>query len=293
MIIKEQILQNLPISIRGKINAINDNVFSELEEIRLRVNKQLMIYTSNGAKPLPHIVTPSEIQTCLQIISGASVYAFLEEIKNGFITLSGGHRVGLCGRVVMQGTEVINIKQISGINIRIARQIKGSANNVMPYIVSNNKVQNTLIISPPQCGKTTILRDVARQLGGKYKVSVIDERGEISAVCSGIPQYDVGEMTDTIDLCPKSIGIPLMLRSMSPDVIVTDEIAEDDIFAVKQALSCGVKIIATAHGDDALYAIKRIKLQPLIDQFGCIITLSRKNGVGTIEKINKGSELVC
>ena len=292
MIIREQIVQNLPINIREKVNALSDNVFSELEEIRLRVNKQLMIYTSNGAKPLPHIVSLSEIENCLQIISGASVYAFLEEIKNGFITLSGGHRVGLCGRVVMQGAEVINIKQISGINIRIARQIKGSANGIIPYIVSNDTVQNTLIISPPQCGKTTILRDAARQIGAKYKVSIIDERGEISAVCNGVPQYDVGEMTDTIDLCSKTIVIPLMLRSMSPDVIMTDEIAEEDISAIKQALSCGVKIVATAHGDDALSTIKRIKMQPLIEQFGCVITLSRKNGVGTIEKIIKGSEIV-
>ena len=141
--------------------------------------------------------------------------------------------------------------------------------------------------------QTPILRDIARQLGNVNKVSLIDERGEISAVSNGIPQFDVGEMTDTLDLCPKSIGIPLMLRSMSPDVIMTDEIADCDVSSIKQILSCGVKIIATAHGDEILGTIHRIKLDELINEFGCIVLLSKRNGAGTIEKICQGSEIAC
>jgi stage III sporulation protein AA len=156
----------------------------------------------------------------------------------------------------------------------------------MPYIEKNN-IQNTLIISPPQCGKTTIIRDAAQQLGSRFKVSVIDERGEIAAMHKGMPQYDIGDMTDVLDLCPKAIGIPLMLRSMSPDVIITDEIAGCDVEAIKQALSCGVRIIATAHGDNVWQVKKRLGGGSIMEEFGCIILLGRRNGPGTIERIEE------
>lgn len=282
MTAKEIILSNLPPEISGVLQGVS---FSSLEEIRLRANRSLSVFGGGKNIRLPYTVSQQEIERTLQIISGSSVYAYIEEIKNCFITLEGGHRAGLCGRAVVDGGRIINIVQISGINFRIARQIKGAADKIMPYIRQKN-VQSTLIISPPQCGKTTIIRDAARQLGGDYKVSIIDERGEIAAMHKGQPQHDIGEMTDVLDLCPKSIGIPLMLRSMSPDIIITDEIAQCDIDAIKQAMSCGVKIIATAHGDSAEQVLRRLKSPSLMEEFGCVITLSRKNGPGTIEKID-------
>ena len=279
---KEEIIKNFPFELQRVLGNVD---FTKLEEIRLRTNRNIVVCNMGVNKTIPYTVTQNEIENTLQIICGASIYAYIEEIKNCFLTLEGGHRVGLCGRVVVNNGQISNVIQISGINFRIARQVKGAADKIMPYIKANS-LQNTLIISPPQCGKTTILRDAARQLGKDYKISIVDERGEIAAVHAGVPQHDVGEMTDVLDLCQKSIGIPLMLRSMSPDIIITDEIAHCDIESIQQALSCGVKIIATAHGDNIKQVLSRIKLDSVIDEFGCIITLSRRNGVGTIEQIN-------
>ncbi|OQB14169.1 MAG: hypothetical protein BWY15_01289 [Firmicutes bacterium ADurb.Bin193] len=285
---KEIILKNLPEKIRELTK--NEN-FEELEEIRLRSNRPVILSYHRGIKRLAHTASQSEIEQTLQIISGASVYAYIEEIKNCFITLEGGHRVGLCGTTVVNEGQIQNLIRISGINFRIARQVKGAADEIMPFVF-NNTVQNTLIISPPQCGKTTIIRDLARRLGQNFKVSIMDERGEIAAMYRGAPSHDIGEMTDVLDLCPKSIGIPLVLRSMSPDLIITDEIAHCDIEAIKQALSCGVKIIATAHGDSIEQVVKRIGLEPLMDELGCIITLSRRNGPGTVEQIRQSPKFV-
>lgn len=281
---KEEILSKFPEKIRL---ILEKEDFSKLEEIRLRSDRHIVVTTNGIHRQLDYMTAQNEIEQTLHIISQSSVYAYIEEIKSCFITLQGGHRVGLCGRAVVKDGEVCNIVQLSGINFRIARQVKGSANAILPYIVQDG-IKNTLIISPPQCGKTTMLRDIARQIGKRYKVSIIDERGEIAAMHRGIPQYDVGEMTDVLDLCPKNIGISLMLRSMSPDVIITDEIAAGDIEAIGQAFSCGVKIIATAHGDNVSQVLKRINLDPIAHEIGCVITLSRKKGVGTIESIGSG-----
>ncbi|MCK9478328.1 MAG: stage III sporulation protein AA [Firmicutes bacterium] len=281
MMAKRIILNNLPPEIAQRLQDVS---FSTLEEVRLRAGKRLALCDGGLNSVLPYVVSQKEIEQTVQIISRSSVYAYIDEITNCFITLEGGHRVGLCGRAVLDGNKIINITQMSGLNFRIARQVKGAADKIMPYITKNS-LCNTLIVSPPQCGKTTIIRDVARQLGETFKVSIIDERGEIAAVRGGVAQHDVGEMTDVLDLCPKSIGIPLMLRSMSPDVIITDEIAHTDTEAIHKALSCGVKIIATAHGDSAEQVKRRIKAPSVMEEFNCVITLSRKKGVGTIESI--------
>jgi len=281
MTAKEIILKNLPTAIAGELHNVS---FDLLEEIRLRAGRRLSLSAEGANSLLPYIVSQKEIEQTLQIISSCSVYAYIEEIKNCFITLDGGHRVGLCGRVVLEGSKIINVTQLGGLNFRIAREVKGAADKIMP-LIKKNGIQNTLIISPPQCGKTTIIRDIARRLGKCYKVSIMDERGEIAAVRGGVPQLDIGEMTDVLDLCPKAVGIPLMLRSMSPDILITDEIAHGDVNSISQALSCGVKIIATAHGDNASQVQRRIKAPWVLEEFGCIVTLSRKNGVGTIERV--------
>lgn len=281
---KEEILSKFPEKIRL---ILKNEDFSNLEEIRLRSGRHIVV-TANGVhRFLDYKTEQHEIEQTLHIISQSSVYAYIEEIKNCFITLEGGHRVGLCGRAVVKNGEVCNIVQLSGINFRIAREVKGAADAILPYILQSG-IKNTLIISPPQCGKTTMLRDIARQIGKKHKVCIIDERGEIAAMHKGAPQYDVGEMTDVLDLCPKSIGIPLVLRSMSPDVIITDEIAGCDMESIRQAFSCGVKIIATAHGDNVSQVLKRISLDGIAHEIGCVAILGRKNGVGTIESIDSG-----
>ena len=241
-----------------------------LEEIRLRADKPLALLNCYrewfiGKDGLPSskpsgsfTVTQEDIRDCIELMSENSIYAYQEEIRNGYITIKGGHRVGLSGRAVLDGSGVKNIKDISGLNIRLSKQIFGCSAKVMRYIIKNSSdIYNTLIISPPQCGKTTILRDIARNLSNGMadmdfkgvKVAIVDERSEIAACVKGIPQNDVGIRTDVLDGCPKNIGMKMMIRSMSPRVIITDEIGnEGDREAVHNVLNAGVRIITTAHG---------------------------------------------
>ena len=278
---REEILPLLPEGIR---RAVSSEDFTQLEEIRLRAARPITVTAGGIHKPLPYRVGQGELEQTLHSMSGSSVYAYIEEIRGCFITLEGGHRAGLSGTAVIKDSQLHNLTHLSGINLRVARQVIGAADSVMPYILDGG-IRNTLIVSPPQCGKTTILRDIARQLGRTHKISVIDERGEIAAVRKGVPQHDIGDMTDVLDLCPKSLGIPLMLRSMSPDVIITDEIAECDVEAVRQIFSCGVRLIATAHGDNAEQAIRRIRLDFAMSEIDCVITLSARCGAGTVEAV--------
>lgn len=287
MKIKQEILKSLPSEIAEKLDGIEN-----AEEIRLRNGKKVLVYANGEYITVPIRVTQRHIDLCIQKISKSSVYAFIEEIKNGFLTLDGGHRVGLCGSVIIKNGEILNIKNISGINFRIAHEIIGCSDSVMEHIISKDRVKNTLIISPPQCGKTTLIRDISRNIGSNHKVSIIDERGEITAMKNGEPQYDIGEMTDVTELCPKSVGIELMLRSMSPEVIITDEICDKDIDSVKKTLSCGVSVIATAHGDDVKETVKRLKMGDVINDF-TIITLTKKDKKYGVDRVYKGEELIC
>ncbi|MFZ5987145.1 MAG: stage III sporulation protein AA [Bacillota bacterium] len=283
-----------------------------LEEIRLRANKPVMLQNSKGSfflnsegkltdsKLNLFYVTQEQIMKTLELISENSIYAFQDEIKNGFLTLKGGHRVGITGRVVLEGNNIKNIKDISGLNIRISREVTGCALEVMKYIISGDRdVYNTLIISPPQCGKTTILRDITRILSDgmdelKFrgvKVGVIDERSEIAACYKGVPQNRVGMRTDVLDACPKQLGMIMMLRSMSPDVIVTDEIGSSgDKEALMQVLNAGIKIISTAHGYNVSELKTRREVLSLMEDkvFERFIVLSTRRGPGTVEEIIDG-----
>lgn len=292
---KELLLQNLSLDLRNVFIKMNQTDINNLEEIRLRRNKPLLVSNFEGDKYCTidgrlsiirengYIVKKKDIDDTLEMMSQSSIYAFVEEIKKGFITIKGGNRVGLCGRTVLKDEEVINLTDISAINIRLARQVIGCANELIKEIDAHG-VKNTLIISPPKCGKTTMLRDIARQLGNKINVGIVDERGEIAACFHGEPQLDVGLKTDVLDLCPKHIGMVMLLRSMAPQVIITDEIAtENDMNAMLQAVNSGVSIIASAHGS----SVEEVKSKMPLDlkMFERIIILNRKNGVGTVEKI--------
>ncbi len=253
---------------------IAESHISNLREIRLRAGKNIILITDNNTYKTNLYASKEDIISVIQNASCSSVYAFVEEIKNGFLTLKGGHRIGICGRTVVKKDEVTNIVDFSGLNIRIAKEIKGCANNI--YEIS--KGESTLIISPPGCGKTTILRDFARLLGEKHNVCIVDERGEIAASYRGIPQFDVGIMTDVLDLCPKKEGIEIVLRGMSPQYIVTDEIGKGDVSAVNKGLLCGVKFVLSAHGDDIDETIRRLGFEQVADKFGSIVLIG-KNGV--------------
>jgi stage III sporulation protein AA len=311
-IIQNDILLCLSTDIRNIIKKIPQHVLQPVEEIRLRVYKPLMLYdnamgwfvTPEGKfsedESFAYIVTQEDINKTLELMSNNSIYAIQEELKNGFITIAGGHRVGITGKVITSNNKISLIKDISGMNIRISKQIIGAADDVMKHIVKgSNSVENTLIISPPQCGKTTMLRDIARQLsyGIKslhfhgIKVGIVDERSEIAGCYKGVPQNDIGPRTDVLDACPKAYGMIMMIRSMSPTVIITDEIGtEEDIVAMRQVLNAGVKIITSIHGYSRQDIIKRPILGRLLAEniFEKIIVLSKSRGTGTIEEVFDG-----
>lgn len=278
----------------------------QIYEIRVKIGKPILIYSKDGESIINYVPTREEMKSMVQKISNYSLYAHEEDIRQGFITIKGGHRIGIAGECVMDKGEVKTIRNISSVNIRICREVIGCSNKVMKYIASNNRIYNTLIISPPKCGKTTIIRDIARnisngmqsiRLNGK-KVVVIDERSEIGACHLGIPQSDLGIRTDVLDNCLKREGLIMAIRSLSPEVIICDEIGtKGDIEALIMAFNSGVNLISTIHGFTIEDLYKRRVFVDLLDNeiVERVITLSARNGVGTIEKVYalKGGEKVC
>lgn len=305
----DDLLYSLPLNIRSIIIKLSDHLKEGLEEIRLRIDRPLTVYANNqerflsadgnvvNSPNLAYIVTNEDCEKALQLISKSSIYAFENELRNGYITIKGGYRVGICGKCVLDGESVKTIVNISGLNYRIMRQCIGSSDEIMRYIVKYpDVVNNTLIISPPQCGKTTLIRDIARNISNGMpelnfhgeKVSIVDERSEIAACFKGIPQNDVGYRTDVLDLCPKHIGILMMIRSMSPKVIITDEIGKvEDIASIHEALNAGVSIITTVHGNDVEDVARKKYIDEMLNnrEFDRYVILSRKLGAGTIEAI--------
>lgn len=289
------VLNYMPQGIRRYMYNIN---LDRANEIHMRLGKPLCIHYSDGcfyvnAKgnltqiPTSGLkVTREHIDEALEIATKSSVYSVRDEIKNGFITINGGHRIGVTGTAVIKEDKVSFIKDISGLNYRLACEVIGAADKVMPMIINDKLVRNTLIISPPGAGKTTMLRDIVRQLAYKaYRVSVVDERREIAALCEGRSAFDLGFSTDVLEGVDKAEGMLMVLRAMSPDVIVTDEIGKQaDIDAVEKITNSGAAVISTIHGRSIEMIKRRDDLKDMLKFFDLIITLSKRNGIGTIEE---------
>lgn len=313
--IEREIFRFVSLEIREILAKIDYKKLECLEEIRLRADKPLILRDACGdwfPDESGHLykddikayrVTQNQIIKTLELMSENSIYAYQDEIKNGFITLKGGHRVGITGKTVMEGLYVKNIRDISGLNIRVSREVLGCSSKVIRYLIRNSSdIYNTLIISPPQCGKTTMLRDISRFLGDGdkqhgfkgVKVGIVDERSELAACYKGVAQKRVGLRTDVLDGCPKVVGMIMMLRSMSPDVIITDEIGNiGDKDAIMQVVNAGVRVITTAHGYSISDLKTRREVLSLIEEkvFDRYIVLNNKDGPGTIGEIIDGNTM--
>lgn len=310
--IKKQICPFLAPRIRKIIASLPVDLLAKTEEIRLRHSRPLIIYWAGGESYLgedgpvavpgeAYLLTEDDLKKTIELISNYSLYAFEDEIRQGYLTIPGGHRVGLAGRTVQEKGSIKIMRDINSCNIRIARQVKGAGERVFPFLLDRRqgRVFHTLIISPPQGGKTTLLRDLARIISNGIgllgqrgqKVGIVDERSEIAGCFRGVPQLDIGLRTDVLDACPKAEGIMLMLRSLSPQVIITDEIGRhEDALAVEDAVHAGITVIASAHGSSLEDVLARPILRKLLDKnyFERLVFLSNKRGPGTLEMIIEG-----
>ena len=258
--------------IRNTINK-NERILDELQEIRIRCDRPIILKLRNFEIVIEYKVNESEILSILERLCNNSIYAYKNQICEGFITVKGGHRVGITGTAVIDNGKIINIKYITSLNFRIAREVKGCSLKILDKIldVKNNEVNNTLIVSPPGKGKTTMLRDIIRNISngipninfrGKT-CGVVDERGEIAAMYHGVPQNDIGIRTDVIENVSKAKGMKMLIRSMAPEVIACDEVgSKEDIEAIKEATISGVKGIFTMHGKN----LEEIKLNKDINE---------------------------
>ena len=310
---KKEIMKILSAKLR-KILENSDIDFERLQELRLRMNEPFIIrydgkeyfVAENGSLTKEYEdayeINAADIKETLEYISSFSLYAYEDEIRQGFITVQGGHRIGLAGKVVLEQGRVKSVKHISFINIRMSHEKKGCGTEIMPYIYEGNQICHTLIISPPGCGKTTLLRDIVRMISDGFKnhpgvsVGVVDERSEIGACYRGIPQNDVGIRTDILDCCPKAEGMLMLIRSMSPAVIAVDEIGKrEDIDALAYVMNCGCQMLATVHGASVDDVKNKPILRKLVEEklFKRFIVLSGKEIPGTIESIfdERGSVL--
>ncbi|HIZ79282.1 MAG TPA: stage III sporulation protein AA [Candidatus Lachnoclostridium stercorigallinarum] len=290
--------------------------FEKLQEVRLRVGQPVCLWYENqeylvggdgrlgqaggrersdrAGRFEPRTVTDRELRETVECMGNYSLYAFEEEIRQGFLTVRGGHRVGLAGKVVMEEGRIKTIRHISGVNIRFAHQVKGCGAAVLPSLLENGRLLHSLLISPPRGGKTTLLRDLVRLLSdgadGRpgINVSVIDERSEIAACCQGIPQNDLGARTDVLDGCPKALGMMMAIRALAPAAVAVDEIGgKKDLEAVEYAAGCGCSVLATVHGSGLEEIRRKPAMKELIDQgiFRRFVILGGGERAGTVKEV--------
>lgn len=305
-------LSVFPASIQEMLQKLPPSTFSRIEEVRVREGRPLEVnfagvcYFVNCRGELTdrpreaYLPNREDGNRLLDFITNHSLYTMEEELRKGFITVAGGHRIGLAGRAVLERGQVDHIREITSFNIRIAREVKGIGDAIIPQLLDfrHHSVHHSLILSPPQHGKTTLIRDLARLISyGQWmhpearwkglKVGIVDERSEIAGCLRGVPSFDVGPRTDVMDGCPKAEGIMMMIRSMSPDVILVDEIGRpEDADAIHEALQAGIRVIATAHGGELEDVMRRPVMTKLIEEelFQTYVVLKRTSQ-GTTRRI--------
>ncbi|MBQ1818401.1 MAG: stage III sporulation protein AA [Clostridia bacterium] len=262
-----------------------------VEELRLRTARPPQLVFANGDALAEGVVfTPDDAKELLERLCRHSVYSHGEELANGFITVDGGSRVGVCGRPVTEGGRVVRLTEITGFNMRVSYEAVGCAEAVMGLLTEGGSPVSTLIAAPPSGGKTTLLRDAARcfsyGVGARpVKVAVADERGELAGSIDGAPSFDLGPRTDVMELCPKAAAIPMLIRSMSPDLVITDEVGGGaDAEALSEAARCGVRVIASAHASSGEELLARKDLKPILNcgAFTRVLLLKRSGSRLTV-----------
>lgn len=291
----------MPKGISGAMSKISAEDIRHINEIRLRTNKPVSVssygknyfITENGGltihKNLGIISKKNDINECFRAVCDYSIHSYIKEISEGFITLEGGNRVGICGTAVLKGQYVETLKYVNGLNFRIAGQVLGCGEKICNRLYDMNPV-SLLIIGPPLSGKTTVLKDMCRILGEKYKISVIDERSEIAAVYHGEAQNDIGTLTDVFDGYPKGEGITSAVRVMSPEIVICDEIGgKRDCDAILNSVNSGVKFVATVHGNSIEEVYNRKNIAELIESniFQYEVLLGSGSRIGEVMEIKK------
>ena len=281
-----QAVQVLPPALRRRALSVPGEEQARAEEVRLRVGRPLSLVLPGGERRLEGPpVEGRDLEQLVELASGASLHAVLDQVRRGYLTAAGGHRIGLCGSVVLRDGEVQGLRNLSSACLRIARQVPGAAEGVLERLCREGRLESTLILAPPGLGKTTLLRDIIRRVSGgegcrPLRVALADERGEVAALYRGVPQLEVGPRTDVIEGCPKARGLMLLLRAMNPQVLAVDEItAPEDVAALGTALGCGVTLLATAHGAGRRDLERRPLYRPLLEE-GMFRRLVRITGRG-------------
>jgi len=281
-----------PTSIRPRMRKIN---WDGLEEIRVRIGWPVELIYGNHNEWLGNydsMIDRQCLDEMLNYITGYSIYAMEEELKQGYITFAGGHRIGITGHATYEELrstnepQITNMIDIGGLNIRIAHERKGCAEQIIPLLRKENSIYNTVFFAAPGVGKTTCLRDAIRILSNGdgthpgMKICVVDERSEIAACVNGKPQNDLGKRTDVLDACPKILGMRMVLRSMSPDVIAVDELGKEEEFTLLEQMQCsGVKILGTMHAGDMEQVMRNPMIRRMTDN-----NENRNNGKTMIER---------
>ncbi len=285
------VLPLLPYGLRERLRSVSSADRKRTEEIRLRLGHAPSIVMPDGEISIGgEVVARRDLDGVLDLVTRVSAHSVQSSMAQGFVTARGGYRVGICGTIVLSDGVMTGYRTISSVAVRISRGIVGAADNVIKEIAPDGKICSTLIISPPGVGKTTLLRDVVRYISDTgTRVAIADERGEIAALCDGVPQMDVGTHTDVLDACPKAHGVMLLLRAMNPEVIAVDEItAPEDITAALGAANCGVKLLATAHANGLPDLKLRALYRGLFEAgvFEKAVIISKKSGKRQYDCVN-------